>query len=107
MEPIVSRIWKFSLGVLTAICPWVVISSTRASGFFLALLIAGTAVPHWLPAAEATPGYVIAWGAYANTNVPTGLIRVVALAAGAHHNVALKSDGTVVAWGSNINGETN
>jgi alpha-tubulin suppressor-like RCC1 family protein len=32
-------------------------------------------------------------------NVPVGLSGVTAIAAGTVHNLALKSDGTVVAWG--------
>jgi alpha-tubulin suppressor-like RCC1 family protein len=32
-------------------------------------------------------------------DVPAGLSGVTAIAAGAHHSLALKSDGTVVAWG--------
>jgi alpha-tubulin suppressor-like RCC1 family protein len=39
--------------------------------------------------------------------VPPGLINVVAIAAGGSHNLALKVDGTVVAWGSNTSGQTN
>jgi hypothetical protein len=45
---------------------------------------------------------VLAWGLneYGQTNVPTGLKNVVAIAAGGWHNLALKSDGTLVAWGA-------
>jgi alpha-tubulin suppressor-like RCC1 family protein len=35
------------------------------------------------------------------------LKNVVAIAAGYYHSLALKSDGTVVAWGYNYEGETN
>lgn len=67
-------------------------------------------------------GTVAAWGngtnvvyvngsyktnAYGQTQVPLGLANVVAVAAGDYHNLALKADGTVVAWGSNIGGQTN
>ncbi len=51
---------------------------------------------------------VVAWGnvevpeAY---NVPDGLTGVVAIAAGGWHSLALKQDGTVVAWGENNQGE--
>ena len=39
--------------------------------------------------------------------MPPGLANVVAIAAGKQHMLALKSDGTVVAWGLNNNGECN
>src|SRR6185436_4452608 len=49
---------------------------------------------------------VIAWGANesSQTNVPGGLSNVVAVAGGAARSLALRNDGTVVAWGSYTNG---
>lgn len=46
-------------------------------------------------------GAVTAWGynGWSQTNVPTGLGGVVSVAAGTYHSLALRSDGTVVAWG--------
>lgn len=38
--------------------------------------------------------------------VPAGLDNVIAIAAGGAHSLALKSDGTVVAWGDNSVGQT-
>jgi len=45
---------------------------------------------------------VVAWGpgAFGQTNVPPGLSNAVAVAGGAEQSLALRSDGTVVAWGS-------
>ena len=51
---------------------------------------------------------VVAWGlGNSSTNrgqsdVPKGLSDVVAVAAGMYHSIALKQDGTVVAWGWNV-----
>ncbi len=47
-------------------------------------------------------GTVVAWGwnNHGQTNVPAGLSSVIAIAAGGYHSVALKTDGTVVAWGA-------
>ena len=39
--------------------------------------------------------------------MPAGLTGVIAIAAGYAHSLALKSDGTVVAWGSNDYGQSN
>ena len=48
---------------------------------------------------------VVAWGQndYGQSNVPAGLSGVMALAAGGEHTAALKSDGTVVTWGTRAN----
>jgi alpha-tubulin suppressor-like RCC1 family protein len=52
---------------------------------------------------------VVAWGFNDEdqTNVPSGLTNVVAIAAAAcnDHNLALKTDGTMVAWGYNNHGQ--
>src|SRR5207249_1976755 len=43
-----------------------------------------------------------AWGgSYLVTNVPANLGRVTAISAGVDHDLALRTDGTVAAWGIN------
>ena len=51
---------------------------------------------------------VVGWGdnSYGETNVPTGLSNVVAIAAGASHSLALTAEGRVVGWGYNSAGQT-
>ena len=57
-------------------------------------------------------GDVAVWGepyfdaVYGFTQVPSGLTNVMAVSAGAYHNLALKRDGTVVAWGDNRDGQS-
>jgi len=52
---------------------------------------------------------VAAWGdnSYGQTQLPEGLDYVLAVAGGIGHNLALKTDGTVVAWGNYPNSQTN
>jgi hypothetical protein len=58
-------------------------------------------------------GTVVAWGddtwggTWGQTNVPSGLSNVVAVAAGWYHCMVLKADGTVVAWGDVSEGQAN
>ena len=63
-----------------------------------------------IPQAEAqntnhTPGTVISWGSQVIPSVAPGT-RFTKIAAGYNHNLALKSDGTVVAWGDNRDGQS-
>jgi len=52
---------------------------------------------------------ILGWGynLYQETTIPLGLTNVQAVAAGRHHSVVLKNDGTVVAWGDNTYKQTN
>jgi hypothetical protein len=53
-------------------------------------------------------GSVVACGtSYIQTNIPPSLTNVVQVSAGEYHAIALKVDGTVVAWGDNNYGQTN
>jgi hypothetical protein len=49
---------------------------------------------------------VVAWGdnTFGQLNVPAGLNDAIAIAAGYGFSLALKRDGTVVAWGYNTPG---
>lgn len=54
--------------------------------------------------AAVSVGRVVAWGGsnFGQTNLPANLSEVAAIAAGEFHSLALKADGTVVAWGQNV-----
>ena len=48
-------------------------------------------------------GRIVAWGSNASSvlDVPKGLPRITAIAAGWNHNLALTDAGLVVGWGAN------
>lgn len=50
--------------------------------------------------------YVWGYDGSANTTVPAGLTDLKAISPGFGHNLALKSDGTVVGWGENSSGQS-
>ena len=72
-------------------------------GLRLATLLIGLiSAPAWAVPA----GKLVAWGnnQYGQTNVPAGN-DFKAIAAGAFHSLALKTDGSLVAWGENNVGQ--
>jgi hypothetical protein len=101
----------------------------RRISLFLTLLAFGTVCPGFTLIVEAatSSGTVVAWGendygevtgaatltspfsATANPVILNGqtLSEVTAIAGGGAHTLALKSDGTVVAWGYDAQGQTN
>ena len=53
------------------------------------------------------PGPAIQCSEYTLLKAPIGLNDAVEISAGSEHSLALRSNGTVVAWGSNYYGQTN
>ena len=71
------------------------------SGFVLLLVL----ILFSVRAVRLNAGEVIVWGGgIVVTDVPPDLTNVLAIAAGDFHALALKANGTVAAWGSDLNG---
>ncbi|MGH7950375.1 MAG: RCC1 domain-containing protein [Limisphaerales bacterium] len=66
----------------------------------------GIVVPESHLTTSVTPGRIVAWGAVSQ-DVPTGSDFTQISVGEDDHCLALKSDGTVVAWGDNTFGQTN
>src|SRR4051812_39026679 len=63
----------------------------------------------WLvPPISSRATQVFSWGRnyYGQLDVPSNLTNAIAIGAGYQHCLALRSDGTVVGWGQNTNGQT-
>ena len=61
--------------------------------------------PHGVGGGLQQPGPWVRTTAAARTGAVSGLTNVTAIAAGENHSLALKSDGTVWAWGQNNSGQ--
>lgn len=73
------------------------------------LRTASLALVAWLyllsgAASLAAPGTLITWGG-GQTNTPAALEDIVALSVSMDHSLAVRSDGTVLAWGNNFDGQ--
>lgn len=66
------------------------------------MLLAGA--NEWMTQAADTPGDLVAWGDPTSglTTPPAGLGRVIGISAGRSHNLVIRPDGTVVAFGGGV-----
>lgn len=93
--------WKFNGAVLLEpTTSTLALTNTRYEHAGVYTVIASTANAVVTNMATLSVVPVAAWGSgsYGKTNVPPDLTNVIALAAGQIHSLALKNDGTVVAW---------
>ena len=79
----------------------------RKSGFVVNFALTNLFLLQIVCHSTVAGNYVVAWGndSYGQTNVPAAVTNVMAIAAGYSYSLALKSDGTVIAWGQA--GQTN
>jgi hypothetical protein len=77
------------------------VCSAASRLFLAAALLAGVLMAGVNPSQAAAPGAVVGWGYNGDgqLNIPAGLNSATAIAGGTIHSLALKSDGTVIAWG--------
>ena len=113
--------WTFSVGGIFGVTPlsyqwqkdgqviigatsstYVVSSAQLSDAGFYSVVVSNKYGSVTSASAQFRVANVAAWGfnGYGQTTVPVGLSNVVTVAAGYHHSLALRADGTVVAWGS-------
>ena len=80
-----------------------VIAISAGIGYHALALRADGTVAAWPDKSSLNCGFSYCNKDFGQVDIPPGLSGVVAVAAGAFHSLALKSDGTVVAWGSDSN----
>jgi alpha-tubulin suppressor-like RCC1 family protein len=109
-------IWKFPLGQVVA-NPFSNHRMKTSNRILRAVFSFSLVSVATLTLQAATPGAVTAWGMgetntgvdpqYGQAMVPASLSEASAVTGGVYHSVALKTDGSVVAWGDNTYGQTN
>jgi len=69
---------------------------------YIVALLSASLLPILTPVTTSAGNRVVAWGSntYAITNAPAAATNVIAIAAGQSFSLALKADGTVLAWGA-------
>jgi hypothetical protein len=86
---------------------WVAQWGVGLAKTILACLALVFSLTHSVLASGGTAVVLTPWPNVNVTNVPDGLTNIVAVAAGLDDALALRADGTVVAWGANAYGITN
>jgi alpha-tubulin suppressor-like RCC1 family protein len=74
--------------------------NTRLSSWIIVIVLASACFRN----VSAAPGRVVSWGA-GQVFPATGPTDIIAISTALDHSLALKSDGTVFAWGDNMNGQ--
>jgi alpha-tubulin suppressor-like RCC1 family protein/sugar lactone lactonase YvrE len=107
--------WYFGSGVLTnATSATLILTNVSPwdAGIYTVTVsnAVGSVTSSYVALRVFAPSSVVTWGddpfGVDDTSVPASLINVVAIAAKYDHSLALKSDGTVVAWGSDSFGQS-
>src|SRR5450756_552750 len=104
MKPLLAAVALSHGGSPASRRPLLRLLGVAPAALLLSGLLAVWAGPLAAPVAATAPtSPVVAWGdnTSGQITVPAGLSGVAAIAAGLYHSLALRSDGTVVAWGDN------
>lgn len=96
---------KIRLQIGLGLC-LLLLSISAGHAFSLPIPTRPTSFPLQRPSFSTAHG-VVEWGNYSSVGSPIFITNAVQVSAGYGYTLALKSDGTVVGWGYNANGECN
>jgi hypothetical protein len=104
--------WQFNGQIVPGADPMLVLSNVQPaqSGFYRVTVTNqyGSVSSTGRVSVLNAPSSVVAWGdnSGTQTNVPSGLGDIVAVAGGDYHSLALRRNGTLMGWGYNGDGQT-